>query len=602
MLAERPSRRPTATRSANRTASATGAAPLTLDSRPTLSPRASFHELPGGAQWVVSVAGVPVSRVSESVVELLSVMDGETPLRALHARFGTGHDDAEFLGLVTRFHRAGLLDGSERAPARRIVFRPPLTVQFATLHAPALFARLEALTRPLQRRWLGYSVVALIVGGVTAFAAQLPEVVAAVTSPIPLPGLLIVITTLLLATLAHEAAHGLALVTRGGVPRRAGFMFLYLSPAFFVDVTDGWRLPTRGGRVVVALAGPAVHLVVAASCALAALAASGAGDTGIRRTLLVLAAASLVVVAVNLVPFVRFDGYIALMSALDIPNLQARTTVDAAAALTRLLYGGPRVPRRLDRPWSVPFGVCSRVAPMVLVGLALVRFAEVMSGGGTLAGLGVLALTALVTVVVVVSVVRAGIRIWRSGVSRTRFAAVTSGLIAVVAAAGAVVTVPVTVKVGFVADDRGVLLVASADSARRELPAGASVELTGNGVVRGPVLARGILDPRPATAMSAPVSALYPIDVAGVSLPVVTVGSVDVDHRATATAATPAQQPATGVAHVRVGQATAWEAAVAALVVRPIADLLGSRDEAIEAPPVSGSVSISEPDERGHDE
>ncbi|MCR2185631.1 hypothetical protein NSX52_24025, partial [Salmonella enterica] len=81
------------------------------------------------------------------------------------------------------------------------------------------------------------------------------------TTPMPLTGLLILIAVLSLATLLHEAAHGLTLARFGGSPRRAGFMLFYLTPAFFVDVTDGWRLPKRSQRVAIALAGPAVHAV-----------------------------------------------------------------------------------------------------------------------------------------------------------------------------------------------------------------------------------------------------------------------------------------------------------------------------------------------------
>ncbi len=132
-----------------------------------------------------------------------------------------------------------------------------------------------------------------------------------------------------LATLFHEAAHGLTLTRLGGRPRRAGFMLFYLTPAFFVDVTDGWRLADRRHRVAIALAGPAVHATAAAVAMLAAL---GLPASTARETLLLLAISCTVVVLVNLIPFVRFDGYIALMSALDEPNLRGGRSATARAS------------------------------------------------------------------------------------------------------------------------------------------------------------------------------------------------------------------------------------------------------------------------------
>lgn len=75
-------------------------------------------------------------------------------------------------------------------------------------------------------------------------------------------------------------------------------------------------------------------------------------------------------VFVNLIPFVRFDGYIALMSALDEPNLRSRTMRDGADFLTRLLFGGQPSGRSVNTWWSVPFGVASLIAPVVLAPLS----------------------------------------------------------------------------------------------------------------------------------------------------------------------------------------------------------------------------------------
>ncbi|MFX5693168.1 hypothetical protein ABTE17_21040, partial [Acinetobacter baumannii] len=83
-----------------------------------------------------------------------------------------------------------------------------------------------------------WPLAALIVAGLVALGAQAADVVAALTSPLPLVDVLVVAVVLVAATLLHEAAHGVTLAHGGGQPRRAGVMLLYLGPAFFVDVTD----------------------------------------------------------------------------------------------------------------------------------------------------------------------------------------------------------------------------------------------------------------------------------------------------------------------------------------------------------------------------
>ena len=429
------------------------------DDVPRLADAVRLDEAPGGAHWLVSVDGVPVSRASSSVAATLRAMDGTSTVEDLRRRFAPDQTPEAFAALVGRFRRVGLLHGAQRRSAGRLTYRPPLTVQFATMRAPAVFAGLHRLVRPLLRGWLVWPLIALVIAGAVALAVQADAVLAAATSPMPLGDLLVVVIVMVAATLVHEAAHGLALAHRGERPRRAGFMLLYLGPAFFVDVTDAWRLPSRGARVAVALSGPAVHAVLAAVAFVAALAAP---DDDVRHVLLVLGCACVVVVGVNLVPFVRFDGYIALMSAIDEPNLRARTMADAASAVRRLLFGGEAEPRSLTRWWSVPFGVLCVVVPAVIVWAAIERAVRGLGGAGPVGALVVLALQGTVAVAVGLVVVRWLHGCWVRGRGRVRFVLTISVVAAAVIGAAAVVPVDDVRTVGFVTDGDRTVLVAPA--------------------------------------------------------------------------------------------------------------------------------------------
>ncbi|MFJ2553549.1 daptide biosynthesis intramembrane metalloprotease [Microbacterium sp. NPDC087591] len=533
---------------------------LTAEDRPLLAPGVAFEEGADRTVWIALLHGVPSSRVSRSVVDLLTAMNGETSLRDLHRDFAASDTLESFLQLARRFQRRGLLAGESRRPPGRVSYRPPFTLQVATLRAPVLFGRLDALFPPLSPRAVLVSMGVLVVAGALAAAVQVSGLRDAVTTPMPLFDVVAVVAALSLITLLHEGAHGATLTRFGGRARRAGFMLFYLAPAFFVDVTDGWRLADRRQRVAIALAGPAVHAALGAIALSAALLVPHQEP---RRTLLVLGLACAVVVVVNLIPFVRFDGYIALMSALDEPNLRRRTMRDGADFLTRLLFGGRRESKSVNTWWSVPFGLASLVAPIVLVLFAVVRVNRALAGGGPILGLLVVALEAAVLLVGVVLVSTSLHRVLRSGVSRLRFVSVGAALIAGVAIAGAAISVPVSTTLGFTTSGDRVVLVHAGDIADVEVPEGARVILMSNGILINEQLGEGTAHPLPPATTTVPLDAFFPITAADASVPAAIVAEVHVS-------ATHGTLPVTGQARVETGAGNLWQMLWATGVVSPL--------------------------------
>ena len=545
--------------------------PPSADDRPLLAPGVAFEEVADDAAWIVMLHGVPSSRVSRTVVDLLTAMNGETSLRELHVRFAGSESLEGFLHLIQRFRANGLLDGATRLPPGRLSYRPPFTLQLATLSAPRIFRLLDRLILPIPDRAVLVSVTVVLGLGLIAAALQESELRDVLTMPVSLSGLLALVAALFLITLLHESAHGLTLTRFGGTPRRAGFMLFYLTPAFFVDVTDGWRLPGRRRRAAIALAGPAVHAVVAAVALIAALTLP---PTEIRRTLLLLAVSCVVIVLVNLIPFVRFDGYIALMSALDEPNLRVRTMRDGADALTRFLFGGRRAGRSLDAWWSVPFGLASLLAPVVLVSFAVIRANRALAGGGPVIGLLVVALEVGVALVGVALLARALHRVLRSGVSRLRFVSVCAALVVSAAVVGTVIPVPLATTLGFVARGERVVLVHAGGNTEAEVPDGARVVLMSNGILANARLGDGTARPRRPEPTTVPLSALFPVEADGVSVPAVIVADVDVDMSEDA-----GSLPATGQARIELGERSLWQTLWATGVTLPLSPLQSEGEE-----------------------
>lgn len=534
--------------------------PLTADARPLLSPDVVFEVAAESGTSIALVHGLPSSRVSPAALELLVAMDGKSTLGDLHRRFAPDAPAEDFLGLVQRFRSCGLLDGDQRRAPGRVSFRPPFTLQLATMHAPGVFRVLDSLMLWMPPRAALGGLVALLGAGALAAVVQAGDLRFVLAAPVPLGELVGLVAALLLLTLLHEGAHGLTLTRFGGIPRRAGVMLFYLTPAFFVDVTDGWRLPDRRQRVAIALAGPALHCAAGAVALLVALAVA---PSPADRFLLLLALSCATVVLVNLVPFVRFDGYIALMSALDEPNLRSRAMHDAAEWLARVLFGAVRSAPRLDRRWSVAFGVASLVTPIVLVVFAVSRISSALAVGGPVLDLLVVALEATVAVVGAVIVMRALRGVLRSGVSRPRFFAVCALLLAGIGGGGAIVSVPASATFGYVVRDDRVLLVQADAPGAAPPPRGAQVDLLSAGILLGGQVGEGAVRPRSSQSTTVPLDALFPVSAEGAEVEAYIVAEVRVREGAEGV-------PETGRARVALGAHSLWLALWDAAVTTPL--------------------------------
>ncbi|MCG8568398.1 MAG: HlyD family efflux transporter periplasmic adaptor subunit [Desulfobacterales bacterium] len=147
----------------------------------------------------------------------------------------------------------------------------------------------------------------------------------------------------------HELGHAYTAKRLGCRVPIMGMAFFLLYPLFYTDTTDAWRLPSPRQRLAIALAGIKVEL------ALACLAGFlwNFMDVGILKSLMLLIATTSLIssLAINLLPFMRFDGYYALADALGAENLQPRAFSLARHHLRQLIFGTVHPP-----PESLPRG------------------------------------------------------------------------------------------------------------------------------------------------------------------------------------------------------------------------------------------------------
>lgn len=155
---------------------------------------------------------------------------------------------------------------------------------------------------------------------------------------------------LIFVKILHELGHAYAATRYGCRVPTMGVSFLVMMPVLYTDTTSAWRLKSRKQRLAIDVAGIATELMIAS---IATMLWVILPDGLLRSVAFILATTSWIMsLAVNLNPFMRFDGYYVLADLLNVPNLQPRAFALARWKLREVLFslGDPppeSVPRRL---------------------------------------------------------------------------------------------------------------------------------------------------------------------------------------------------------------------------------------------------------------
>ncbi len=136
-------------------------------------------------------------------------------------------------------------------------------------------------------------------------------------------GLLLTAIILMAAKACHEIGHGLAAKHFGCTVPAMGVALILLWPLLWTDTTEGWKLRRRRDRLLIDGGGLIAETYLAA---IASILWSVAPEGGFKMSMHILASIGWIsTLAINVNPFMRFDGYYLLSDALDVPNLQSRS-------------------------------------------------------------------------------------------------------------------------------------------------------------------------------------------------------------------------------------------------------------------------------------
>lgn len=173
----------------------------------------------------------------------------------------------------------------------------------------------------------------------------------------------------------HEGSHAVTCKHYGGGVHSTGFHLIYLTPAFFVDVTEAWVYANRFQRVVTMMAGIWTELII---CAAATVVWWGTPPGGAIHDLAykVILITGVAVVLMNLNPLIKLDGYYVLSEIVGVDEIKERSTALMSGwvqnRIFRLPVEVPYVRPRL-RWFFVPYAILSGIYSYLLL-YAAARF------------------------------------------------------------------------------------------------------------------------------------------------------------------------------------------------------------------------------------
>ena len=211
-----------------------------------------------------------------------------------------------------------------------------LFIKVPVVRPRRFFERTGFLVAPLfTRAFLVTTIIAAVVA-LYLVSRQWGAFVGTFPGFVSLDGAVVYGLTLFGVKAMHELGHAATAARHRCRVSSMGIAFMVMVPMLYCDVTDSWRLADRRRRMAIDVAGIATELVMAVYAALAWVLLP---DGALRTAAFLVSTTSVVSsLAINLNPFMRFDGYLMLADALNVPNLQARAFALLRWRLRELLF------------------------------------------------------------------------------------------------------------------------------------------------------------------------------------------------------------------------------------------------------------------------
>jgi putative peptide zinc metalloprotease protein len=173
----------------------------------------------------------------------------------------------------------------------------------------------------------------------------------------------------------HESSHGLTCKHYGGEVHSMGLMFLYLTPCFYVDVTESWISASRTQRMATIIAGIWIEMML---CGVAVMVWTNTqpGEWIHDFCYKLILLTGIAVAVINLNPLIKLDGYYFFTEWVRVPDLKERSNSFLIGWIQRHIFRLPvdvPVVSRRRIPLFVVYALASGAYSYLLLWL-FVRF------------------------------------------------------------------------------------------------------------------------------------------------------------------------------------------------------------------------------------
>jgi putative peptide zinc metalloprotease protein len=212
-----------------------------------------------------------------------------------------------------------------------------LFIRIPLVRPAAFLERTQHIVAPLWSRTSLTIFAMLAVFGFVLVSRQWDAFKASFLYFFNLQGLAAYFVALGFVKVVHEFGHAYTATRFGARVPAMGISVLVMMPVLYTDTTAAWRLKSRRQRMLIDIAGVTAELMVAT---LATLLWVALPDGSARSACFVLATTSWVMsIAINISPFMRYDGYYLLSDLIGVPNLQSRSFAIARWQVREWLFG-----------------------------------------------------------------------------------------------------------------------------------------------------------------------------------------------------------------------------------------------------------------------
>jgi len=287
-----------------------------------------------------------------SFKELAESINRDTPLRASEQHAKALQQFLQANELVRTDDRASVerFNNTRRAQASALgkkLMHSYLFFRIPLIHPDKFLTRTLPYIRFIFSKQFALFVLALTLLGLVLVAKQWDSFINTFSYAFTLEGLILFSVTLFITKIFHELGHAYTAKYYGVKVPSMGVAFLVMWPVLFTDTSESWKLVSRRSRLHIGAAGMIAELGLAG---LATFIWSFLPEGAVKSAVFFIATISWIfTLAINLNPFMRWDGYYLLSDYLGVQNLQERAFRYARWVLREWLFNfGEPAPERFN--------------------------------------------------------------------------------------------------------------------------------------------------------------------------------------------------------------------------------------------------------------